>query len=137
MVRSIHPELVHCIYRKSSSQELVHCINRKFSSQELVHCISHELVHCTSGFRPEICLGYGILKTNKFLMKLKKKPSFCLFEGSDSVPMHPLAETLYSIRNSLAVQGVKFIVRQSQFLPRKWHFTSFGKGYRYSVNRTS
>jgi hypothetical protein len=37
---------------------------------------------CTNiwaGFPPEILLGYGIFKTNKFLMKLKKKPSFCLF----------------------------------------------------------
>jgi hypothetical protein len=34
--------------------------------------------------------GMESLKTNKFLMKLKKKPSFCLFEGAE----YPLAETL-------------------------------------------
>jgi hypothetical protein len=27
-------------------------------------------------------------------MKLKKRPYFCLFEGTDSVPKYPLAETL-------------------------------------------
>jgi hypothetical protein len=38
-----------------------------------------------SGFTPEIFLGTESLKTNKFVTKLMKKPSFCLFEGTDSV----------------------------------------------------
>jgi hypothetical protein len=45
------------------------------------------------------------LKTNKFLMKLKKKPSFCLFEGTDSIPKYTLAETQIS-QNTIALDKV-------------------------------
>jgi hypothetical protein len=38
--------------------------------------------------------GMKFLKTNKLLMKLKNKTSFCFPEGTDSVPKYALVETL-------------------------------------------
>jgi hypothetical protein len=43
-------------------------------------------------------------------MKLKKKPSFCLFEGTDSVPKYLLAETLQSNRACRAFARPKFLL---------------------------
>jgi hypothetical protein len=50
-------------------------------------------------------------------MKLKKKPSFCLFEGTDSVPKYPQAETLVLDEDTL--KNVHEPAGSSCFHPKK------------------